>query len=65
MAAEEIAGLIFMGMRYHGVSIYPPLFGSLSTAVQDKDVDFAVHTLAKTLKEIRPVVEQQCPYLLA
>ena len=65
MAAEEIAGLIFMGMRYRGVSIYPPLFGSLSTAVQDKDVDFAVHALAKTLKEIRPVVEQQCPYLLA
>jgi glutamate-1-semialdehyde 2,1-aminomutase len=65
MAAEEIAGLIFMGMRYHGVSIYPPLFGALSTAVQDKDVDFAVNALAKTLKEIRLVIEQKYPDLLA
>ena len=65
MAAEEIAGLIFMGMRYHGVSIYPPLFGTVSTVVQDKDVDYAVDALTKTLTEIRPVIEQKCPHLLA
>jgi glutamate-1-semialdehyde 2,1-aminomutase len=64
-AAEEVAGLIFMGMRYHGVCIYPPLFGSLSTAVKDKDVDLAISALAKTLKEIRPVIEEKCSYLLA
>ncbi|MFZ0449937.1 MAG: aspartate aminotransferase family protein [Desulfatiglandaceae bacterium] len=65
MAAEEIAGLIFMGLRYHGVSIYPPLFGSLSTAARDKDIDFAVDALAKTLKEIHPVIEEKSPHLLA
>jgi len=64
MAAEQVAGLIFMGMRYHGVCIYPTLFGSLSTAVQDEDVDFSVDALKETLREIRPVIEEKCPYLL-
>jgi glutamate-1-semialdehyde aminotransferase len=64
MAAESIAGLIFMGLRYYGVSIYPPLFGIVSTAMQDKDVDLAIHALAKTLKDIRPIIEKECPHLI-
>jgi glutamate-1-semialdehyde aminotransferase len=64
MAAEEIAGLIFLGMRYHGVSIYPPLFGCLSTAIDDKEIAFAIDALQKTLEEIRPVVEQVSPHVL-
>ena len=64
MAAETIAGLIFMGLRYYGVSFYPPLFGIVSTAIQDKDVDLAVHALEKTLKDIRPIVEKECPHLI-
>jgi glutamate-1-semialdehyde 2,1-aminomutase len=64
MAAEEIAGLIFLGMRYHGVSIYPPLFGCLSTVIEEKEIAFAVDALLKTLGEIRPVVEQVSPHLL-
>jgi glutamate-1-semialdehyde 2,1-aminomutase len=64
MAAETIAGLIFMGLRYYGVSIYPPLFGIVSTSIEDKDVDLAVHALAKTLKDVRPIVENKCPHLI-
>jgi glutamate-1-semialdehyde 2,1-aminomutase len=64
MEAEQITGLIFMGLRYYGITIYPPLFGIVSTAIQDKDIDLTVHALEKTLREIRPIVEKECPHLL-
>lgn len=64
MAAETVTGLIFMGLRYYGVSIYPPLFGIVSTAIQEEDVDLAIHALAKTLKDIRPIIEKECPHLI-
>ncbi|MBT3369100.1 MAG: aminotransferase class III-fold pyridoxal phosphate-dependent enzyme, partial [Nitrospina sp.] len=64
MASEEIAGLIFMGLRYHGVAVYPPLFGIVSTAIGEEEVTVAIDALEKTLEDIAPHIVESAPHLL-
>jgi glutamate-1-semialdehyde 2,1-aminomutase len=64
MASEEIAGLIFMGLRYHGVAVYPPLFGIVSTAIGEEEVKYAIDALEKTLEDIAPLIAGSAPHLL-
>jgi len=64
---ERVRNLLFLGMRYRGVYLFPSPspFGNVSTAMGDKEIDHIINALGETLGEIRPVIEQKCPHLLA
>jgi glutamate-1-semialdehyde 2,1-aminomutase len=66
LATDSVRNLLFMGMRYRGVYLFPSPspFGNISTAIRDKEIDHIINALEETLMEIRPVIEDECPDLL-
>jgi glutamate-1-semialdehyde 2,1-aminomutase len=65
-ATDSVRNLLFMGMRYRGVYLFPSPspFGNISTPIGDKEIDHVINALEETLMEIRPVIEDECPDLL-
>jgi glutamate-1-semialdehyde 2,1-aminomutase len=65
-ATENIRNLLFMGMRYRGVYLFPSPspFGNISTQVGDNEIDHIIKALEETLAEIRPVIDGECHNLL-
>lgn len=65
-ATDRVRNLLFLGMRYRGVYLFPSPspFGNVSTAMGDKEIDHIINALGETLEEIRPVIEDECPNLL-
>lgn len=66
-ATDNIRNLLFLGMRYRGVYLFPSPspFGNVSTPVGDNEIDYIVKALEETLTEIRPVIDDECHHLLA
>lgn len=64
MAYEEISGLIFMGLRFYGIAVYPPLFGIVTTQMREEEVKITTEAMEKTLADIMPVIEAEYPQLL-
>ena len=64
MAYEEVSGLIFMGLRYYGIAVYPPLFGIVTTQMREEEVERTAEAMEKTLADIIPVIEAKYPQLL-
>ena len=64
MAYEEVSGLIFMGLRYYGIAVYPPLFGIVTTQMREEEVKITTEAMEKTLADIMPVIEAKYPQLL-
>jgi glutamate-1-semialdehyde 2,1-aminomutase len=64
--SENLRNLLFLGMRYHGVYLFPSPspFGNISTSMQDKDIKLIVNAFERTLNEIKPVIAEECPALL-
>ncbi|MBW2000043.1 MAG: aspartate aminotransferase family protein [Deltaproteobacteria bacterium] len=64
--SENIRNLLFLGMRYHGVYLFPSPspFGNLSTQMETEHVDSIVSAFSQTLEELRPVIEKERPNLL-
>ena len=65
-ATENIRNLLFMGMRYRGVYLFPSPspFGNISTQVGKNEIDHIIKALEETLADIRPVISDECPNLL-
>ncbi len=65
-ANENIRNLLFLGMRYRGVYLFPSPspFGNVSTVMKEKDIDDIVNALSETLEEIKSVIAEECPNLL-
>jgi glutamate-1-semialdehyde 2,1-aminomutase len=65
-ATDNVRNLLFMGMRYRGVYLFPSpsAFGNISTPIQEKEINYIINALRETLLEIRPVIEDECPHLL-
>ena len=66
-ANENIRNLLFLGMRYRGVYLFPSpsQFGNVSTVMKEKDLYDIVNALSETLGEIKPFIAAECPNLLA
>ncbi len=65
IAAGHVTGLLHLGMIRRGVLSASRLMYCISTAMTEKDIDFAVTALNETLQELRPYVEAERPALLA
>jgi glutamate-1-semialdehyde aminotransferase len=65
-ATDRVRNLLFLGMRYRGVYLFPSPspFGNLSTAVAEREINHIIDALGETLKDIRPVIEEESPGLL-
>lgn len=65
-ATDRVRNLLFLGMRYRGVYLFPSPspFGNVSTAMEDREIDHIINALGETLKDIRPIIEDECPALL-
>lgn len=66
-ANENIRNLLFLGMRYRGIYLFPTPspFGNVSTVMHEKDIDNIINAFSDTLREIKPVITVECPNLLA
>ena len=66
LGSDNIRNLLFMGMRYRGVYLFPSpsIFGNISTPIRQKEIDNMIQALDETLNEIRPVIETECPHLV-
>ncbi len=60
-AGDEIRNLLFLGMRHHGVYLFPSpsIFGHISTAMQEADIDTIIKALEQTLFEIKPFIKSE------
>ena len=60
-AGDEIRNLLFLGMRHHGVYLFPSpsIFGHISTAMQKDDIDTIIKALEQTLFEIKPFIKSE------
>jgi glutamate-1-semialdehyde 2,1-aminomutase len=65
-ANENIRNLLFLGMRYRGVYLFPTPspFGNVSTVMQEKDIDHIIDAFSETLQDIKSVIAEACPNLL-
>ncbi len=65
-ANENIRNLLFLGMRYRGVYLFPTPspFGNISTVLQEKDIDLIINAFSETLTDIKSVIAEECPNLL-
>ena len=63
--AGHIAPLLHLGMIRRGVISATRLMYCVSTAMTERDIDFAVTALHETLGELRPFIERERPALLA
>ncbi len=61
---EQLNMLLFMKMLMQGVFIAPRGMFCLSTAMEQKEVDFATARLEDSLKWMRPVIKEIAPKLL-
>ena len=60
-AGDEIRNLLFLGMRHYGVYLFPSpsVFGHISTAMQEADIDTIIQALEQTLFEIKPFIKSE------
>jgi glutamate-1-semialdehyde 2,1-aminomutase len=64
IAAGHIPRLLHLGMIRHGVISATRLMYCTSTAMTEKEIDFAVTALNESLQELRPYIERERPQLL-
>lgn len=60
-AGEDIRNLLFLGMRHYGVYLFPSpsIFGNVSTAMREEDIDKIAHVFEQTLTDIRPIIKSK------
>jgi glutamate-1-semialdehyde 2,1-aminomutase len=65
-ANENIRNLLFLGMRYRGVYLFPTPspFGNVSTVMQENDINHIIDAFSETLQDIKSVIAEACPNLL-
>ena len=61
----RVSGLLHLGMLRRGVFAAGRLMYCTSTPMGEAEVDLAAAALAETLDELRGVIEEECPTLLA
>ena len=61
----RVSGLLHLGMLRRGVFAAARLMYCTSTAMGEAEVDLAAAALVETLDELRGVIEEECPTLLA
>ncbi len=65
MESGRVSGLLHLGMLRRGVFGAGRLMYCISTPMGEPEVDLATAALTETLDELRSVIEEECPTLLA
>ena len=65
LAAGAVGGAVHLGTLRHGVAGASRLMFCVSTAMGEAEIDRAGEALEASLLELRPMIEEEAPALLA